>query len=117
MLAATPFRVNSFARTRPRRSRLQQHQEPDRVHIRIAVRAPARAPPPAAARGPAEGYFIRANASAAVPGTHPSQSGAPRFALSRVSAAFPGHAFVPLSATGLGSGQAGESPPIFFFFT
>src|SRR5258707_13791487 len=116
MARATQMRVISFARTRPRRSRLQHHQEPDRVRIRIAVRAPARAPPPAAARGPAEGYFIRANASAAVPGTHPSQSGAPGFALSRVSAAFPGHAFVPHSATGLGSGQSGEIPAILFSF-
>ena len=108
----TPMRVISFVRTHPRRSWLQHHQEPDRVRIRIAVRAPARVPPPAAARGPAEGYFIHANASTAVPGTHPSQSGAPGFALSRVSAAFPGHAFAPLSATGLGSGQAGTSPEI-----
>jgi hypothetical protein len=33
---------------------------------------PPRAPPPAAARGPTEGYFTRANPSAAVPGANPS---------------------------------------------
>src|SRR6266581_3823027 len=73
---------------------------------------PPRASPPAAARGPAEGYFTRANSSAAVPGAHPPQSGAPGFALSHLSAASPGHAFAPLSATGLGFGQAGKSPGI-----
>ena len=109
---AAPLRVSLFARTRPRRSQLRHRQEPGRVRIRVAVRAPARAPPPAAARGPAEGYFTRANLSAAVPGAHPPQSGAPGFALSHLSAASPGHAFTPLSATGLGFGQAGNPPGI-----
>ena len=39
----------------------------DCVRIRVSVRAPLRASPPTAAAGPAEGYFIRANPSAAIP--------------------------------------------------
>jgi len=39
----------------------------EHMHIRVSVRVPLRAPPPAAARAPAEGYFIHANPSATVP--------------------------------------------------
>ena len=109
---AAPLRVSSFARTRPQRSWLRHRQAPGRVHICVAVRAPARTPHPAAARGPAEGYFTRANSSAAVPGAYSSQSGVPGFALPLPSAASPGNAFAPLSATVLGSGHAGKYPEI-----
>ena len=117
LLRQAPLRVISFARTRPRRSRLPHRQTPARVRICVAGRAPrarapsrCSAPPPAAARGPAEGYFTRASPSTEVPGAYPSQSGAPGLALSRLSAASPGRAFAPLSATGLGFGKAGAAP-------
>jgi len=74
------------------------------------MRPPARAPPPAAARSPAEGYFTRMNQSAAVLGAHPSQSGAAGLALSRLSAESPRCAFAPLSATGLGIRKSGGQP-------
>jgi len=80
------------------------------MRIRVAVRAPPRAPPPAAARSPAEGYFTCANPSATIPGARPSKSGAPGLTLSRLSAASPRCTFAPLSATGLGSGEAGTAP-------
>ena len=99
---AAPLRLILFARVRSRRSQLPHRQIPGRVRIRVAVRAPPCAPPPAAPRDPAEGYFTRASPSAAVPGAHPSQSGAPGLAFSRFSAESPGRAFALLSATGLG---------------
>ena len=37
------------------------------MHIRVAVRAPARVSPPVAAAGPVEGYFIRAKPPASFP--------------------------------------------------
>jgi len=64
---AAPLRVSSFMRTCPQRSQLRHRQAPGRMHICITVRAPPHAPPPAAARGPAEGYFTCANSSAAAP--------------------------------------------------
>ncbi len=88
----------------------RHRQAPGCVRIRVAVRAPLRASPPAAAAGPAEGYFTRANPSAAVPVPHSPPSGAPGLAFSRLSAPSPGRAFAPLSATGLGFGQAGTTP-------
>ena len=112
---AALLRVILFARTRPRCSRLPRHQTPGRVRIRVAVCARTHVPPPAAARDPAEGYFTRASPSAAVPGAHPSQSGAPGLAFSRFSAESPGRAFVPLSATGLGFGKAGTAPEKSFY--
>src|SRR5260221_12248774 len=80
------------------------------VRIRVAVRAPRCASPPAAAAGPAEGYFTRANLSAAVLVAHSPPSGAPGLVFLHLSAPSPGHAFAPLSATGLGFGQAGTTP-------
>ena len=69
---AALLRVSLFAQTRLRRSGLRHHQEPGRVRIRVAVRAPPPcAPPPTAARGPAEGYFTLANLSTAILGAHP----------------------------------------------
>jgi len=110
LLRQAPLRVISFARTRPRRSRLLHRQTTARVRICVAGRAPLRALPPAAARGPAEGYFTRASPSTEVPGAYPSQSGVPGLALSHLSTASPGRAFAPLSATGLGFGKAGAAP-------
>ena len=72
--------------------------------------------PPAAVRGPSEGYFTCANPSAVVPGIHPSQSGVSGFVFSQVSAALPRHAFAPFSATGSGYGQVGTSPRNIYYF-
>ena len=116
---AVPFRrtcindISGNCRTCMEGGTARHRQAPSCVRIRVAVRARARAPPPAAARGPGEGYLTRANPFAAVPGAYPSQSGAPGFAFSRFSAASPGHAFAPLSATGLVPGQVGKSPEIY----
>ena len=71
---AALLRVIPFAQACPRQSRLPHRQEPSHVRIRIAVHAPARASHPAAACGPAEGYFTCANPSTAVPVTHPPQA-------------------------------------------
>jgi len=111
---AALLRVISFVRACPRWSRLPHRQEPGHMRIHVAVRASTHASPPAAARGPAEGYFTRANPSAAVPVAHLPPSGAPRLVLSCLSAASPGRTFAPLSATGLGFGQAGTTPEIYF---
>jgi len=107
---ATLLRVISFARTRPQRSWLLRRQAPGRVRIRIAVHGPARTPPPAAARNPAEGSFTGASPSVGVPGGRRSQSGVPGLPFSRFSAESPGRVFAPLSATGLGFRKARDSP-------
>jgi hypothetical protein len=88
--ACSLLRIISFARTHPRPSRLPHCQAPGHVHIRITVRA--------SARGPADGYFTRADTSAAVLGAYSSKSGVP------------GCVFAPLSATGLGFGNVGTTP-------
>ena len=110
---AAPLRVIPFTQTRPRQSRLLHCQEPGRVHIHVTVCAPPRASYPAAAHGPAKGYFTCANPSAVVPVTHPPPSSAPRLAFSRLSATSPRRTFAPLSATGLMFRQAGISPEIY----
>jgi hypothetical protein len=63
---------------------------------------PPRASPPAAAAGPAEGYFARANPSAVIPAAHPPPSGALGAAFVHFPAASPGSAFPPPPAPGLG---------------
>jgi len=81
---------------------------------RVAVLAPARASPSAAATGPAAHLFTRGNPSAAIPLAYPSSSAVRADAFSHLSAAGPGRAFAPLSATGLGFGQAGTAPEKYF---
>jgi len=108
------LRVISFARACLQWFWLPHRQEPGRVYIHIAVHASVHASPPAAARSPAEVISLAQ--------THlwwsqlhiPSPSGAPRLALSCLSTASPGRAFAPLSATGLGFGQAETTPKIYF---
>ena len=88
-------------------------QAPGCTLIRIAVRACACVSPlgtPTAADGPAEGYFVCANLSAAVPVAHWPPSGACGPTFSRLSAALPGPAFAPLSATSLGFLRGGKIP-------
>ena len=89
-------------RAHPQRSRLQHRQTPGRARNRIAMRARARTPPPAAADGPIEGYFAGANPSAVIPATRRPLSDVRGRAFLRHSAASPGPAFAPLSITGLG---------------
>jgi hypothetical protein len=112
----SPLRVNSFVQTRPQRSRLRHRKAPSRIRIRIAVHVSPRASPPAAVTGPAEGYFTCTNLSAAVLAAHSPPSGALGFAFSQFSAASPGHAFAPLSTTGLWLGRAGTSPEICIYW-
>jgi len=109
-----PLRVISFTRACPQWSQLPYHQEPGCVCIHVAVHASARASPPTVARSPAKGYFTCANLSVVVLVAHPPPSGAPRLTLSCLSTASPGRTFTPLSATGLGFGQAGTTPKIYF---
>ena len=88
-------------------------QAPSCTLIHVAVRARAHASPlgtPAAADGPAEGYFVCANPSAAVLVAHWPPSGAHGPAFSCLSTTLPGPAFAPLSATGLGFLRGGKIP-------
>ena len=90
----------------------RHRQAPGRVRICVAVRAPPRAPPPAAVRGPAEGYFTRANSSAAAPGCVFLPKRCVRVCTFASFHCIARARVCPLSATVVGSGHAGKYPEI-----
>ena len=100
-------RLRAPARARPTTAADSPAMHPPACTIALLCDPRPRASPPAAATGPAEGSFARANPSAAVPVAHPPPSGALGHAFVRFPCRFARARIRAASRTGLGFGYIG----------